>query len=400
MSKTRVKLWIDTESGNLYESFGSNTPAQPIVFLQGDSLNLELHLVRLSAGLTRLMEEVAFPTGCTVRLAIGKVSAAPTSGTYALTYGSTTITVSYAATAAQIQTAMNAMPDIVAAGGVLVSKSSNALVKIDFNSVGTNLPLSVNGSLLSPPTASRVVILQTGAALVSGSFLIKLKQSPVVFQNVWNDLDNPVLTVTELTANQAKRITIDPAPKAGTWSLTGTADIETKARAYGGVEDPVWWTENFSGRFGIEAIETDTNFAQYQYSVAKVDNYVWDFSLKSYGTPPVGYTMPFVALGDGLVGYKGKEAYVDLNTAEIEYLLDGAASASTNLEIEVESVGGNRWTVLQTTCTIKNDLIDQATFSPLSFDESDFVEAPIDGIFYGRKNAGWTPLTEIDGGSY
>jgi hypothetical protein len=64
-----------------------------------------------------------------------------------------------------------------------------------------------------------------------------------------------------------------------------------------------------------------------------------------------------------------------------------------------ESVGGNKWTVLQTSCTIKNDLIDQSTFSPLSFDEG-LPDAPSDGIFYGRKNGGWTALTEIDGGSY
>lgn len=388
MSKSRIKLWIDAESGQLYESFGSNTPAQPLVFLQGDALDMELHLVRLSSGFNRLMEEVPFPAGCTVRLAIGKVSAAPTSGTFALTYGTETTTISYAATAAQIQTALNAMTSITAAGGVLVSKTSNALIKVDFNQVGANLALSVNGNLLSPPTASRVVVLQTGSSSIKGSFLIKLKQSPVVFQNSWTDLEQPTLTVTELTANQAKRVSISPEPKAGTWSLTGTADIYTKAANNGNVIDPAWWDETYSGRFSINALETESGFAQYQYSVAKVDNYIWDFSLKSYGVPPVGYTMPFVALGDGLVGFKGKTAFVDLNTAEIEYLLDGAASATTNLEIEIESSTNKKWTVLQTTCTIKNDLIDQSTFSPLSFDEG-VTEAPYDGALYARKNGSW-----------
>jgi hypothetical protein len=346
------------------------------------------------------MEEVDFPANCTVRFAIGKVSTAPTSGTYALTYGSTTITIAFNATAVQIQTALNAIPTIAAAGGVLVSKTSNALVKIDFNNVGTCLPLTINGNLLSPPTAARVVVLKTGSATVTGSFLVKLKQSPVVYQSVWNDIEQPVLTVTTLAPNQAKRISISPEPKSGTWSLTGTADLETKANLALGVIDPVWWTENFSGRFSINAIDTDPGFAKLQYSVSKVDNYIWDFSLKSYGgTPPVGYTMPFIALGDGLVGFKGKEAYVDLNTAEIEYLLDGANQATTSLEIEVESADGNKWTVLQTSCTIKNDLIDQATFSPLSFEEG-LEEAPHDGVAYVRKNSGWTPLTEIDGGTF
>jgi hypothetical protein len=389
MSNSRIKLWIDAESGNLYETFGSNTPAQPLVFLQGDALNVELHLVRLSSGLNRLMEEVPFPDGCTVRLAVGKISAAPTAGTFDLTYGSDTITLSYAATAAQIQTALNALSSITAAGGVLVSKTSNALIKIDFNDPGVNLGMSVNGSLLSPPTASRLVILRAGSVSVNGSFLIKLKQSPVVFQNVWENIELPTLTVTVLAANQSKRVSISPEPKAGSWSLTGTEDLVFKTSAAGGVVDPDWWDENYSSRFSIYALETDTNFSRYQYSVTKVDNFVWDFSLKSGPeAPPIGYTMPFTATGDGLVGFKGKKAYVDLNTAEIEYILDGATSVSAPLEIEIEDLDGNKWTVLQTSCTIKNDLIDQSTFSPLSFDES-LSDAPVDGSLYARRDGAW-----------
>lgn len=390
MAKSRVKLWINAETGILYETFGSNTPAQPLVFLQGDALEMELHLVRLSSGLNRLMEEVAFPPNCIIRLAVGKVSTAPTSGTYTLTYGSDSITLAVAATAAQIQTAMNAMPSILAAGGVLVSKTSNALIKVDFNNVGANQTLSVDGDLLSPPTAVKVITLKTGSMTVAGSFLIKLKQSPVAFQGTWTDIEQPTLTVTELTANEAKRVSISPEPKSGTWALTGTADIYTKYVNNGYALDPDWWDETYSSRFSINAPDTDANFAQYQYSVTKVDNYIWDFSLKSFGgTPPVGYTMPFLAVGDGLVGYQGKKAYVDFNTAEIEYLLDGAASAATSFEVEIEDEDGNKWTVLQTSCTIKNDLIDQTNFTPLSFGQDGIPEAPSDGSLYARKNGDW-----------
>jgi hypothetical protein len=337
------------------------------------------------------MEEISFPPNCTIRLAVGKVSAAPTAGTYALTYGSDTITLSFSATAAQIQAALNAIPSIATAGGVLVSKTSNALIKIDFNEAGANQALSVDGDLLSPPTTVKVIVLKTGSSTIPGSFLIKLKQSPVAFQATWTDIEQPTLTVTELTANQSKRVSISPEPKAGTWSLTGTADIYTKYVNNQYVLDPAWWDETYSSRFSINALDTDANFAQYQYSVTKVDNYIWDFSVKSFGgTPPVGYTMPFLAVGDGLVGYGGKKAYVDFNTAEIEYLLDGAAQATTSFEIEVEDQDGNKWTVLQTSCTIKNDLIDQTNFSPLSFgSESGIPEAPADGSLYARKNGDW-----------
>ena len=112
---------------------------------------------------------------------------------------------------------------------------------------------------------------------------------------------------------------------------------------------------------------------------------------------PVDYVMPF-SVQSNFERFPSKIGVVSFNTAEVEYLLAGGTSATASLEIEVESPGGERWTILQTTCTIKNDLIDVESYSPLQF-TNPVYEAPVDGQQYVRKDGAWT-LLNIDGGTY
>ena len=364
MSKT-LKLWVDADTGFLYQSFNSSSSLSKIEFLQGDGVQVEVHMVKILNG---FMSEVDFPTGSVLRMAIGKIDASATSGTYTISYGGdTTAPILFSATEAQIQTALNALASITSAGGVTVAKFSNSLYKVSFNQVGVRTLFTIDGSLLTPPCSTRSVSLKAGSVTDKGEFLIKVKQSPVAFQNSFEDIDPPSITATVLMANQSKRVTISPEPKGGTWAITGTGDLQRKVQlSNDGLLDPAWWDENYTARVSVNAFSSDTQFTYLNYDVVKVDSYTWDFSLKSYATPPVGYTMPFTVSGSGLIGYSGKIGYLDLNTAEVEYLLNGASTVTTNLELELD-VDGNKKTLLQTTCTIKNDLIDQNNYSPISY---------------------------------
>ena len=401
MSSTRVKLWINGETGTLYSGWNTNSNANALLFTQGDAVDVEIHLVRFIAGTTSVMEELDIPAGSTIRLAIGKIDTAGTAGTYDFTYGTSTVAIGFADTAAVISTKINALIDIIADGGVAITKPSTTLVNVNFNTVGVKLPITIDASKMTPPTSSRVVELSPGTVSTKAAYVVKVKQSPVVYQDVWADLEAPTLTLTTLQANKGKRVTIAPEPKAGSWSMTGTADIYTKVQnndAGSEVNVPTYWTETTSKRLSVNAVGTD--FAEFQYSCSKVDAYTWDFYLKENYAIPAGYTMPLTATGDGLVAFGGKHAVISFNTAEVEYLLNGAASATAFLEIELQEVGGKKWTILQTTCVIKNDLIDQTSFSPLSYETQGVTDAPVDGIPYVRKNAAWVALTEIDGGTY
>jgi len=399
MATNTIKLWIDAQKGFLYSDWQSNSGARNLTFLQGDTVQIELHLVRMSNGLNGLMEEVSFPDACTVRFAVGKIDSSPTSGSYTITYGGNTATVLATDTASIIQTKLNALASITSAGGVACTQISPTMVQVDFLQVGSNTTFTLDASGCLPPSTSRVITMRAGNSTTKGSYILKVKQSPVAYQDVWTDSPMPMIGVQTLIANQSKRVSISPDPKSGSWTMLGTEDIQTQANANGGVVTSSMWSNNVTQIFASDALATDIGFTNFQYAVSKVDNYTWDFAIKSSGgSPPSGYTMPLSVAGSGLLGWKSKVAYVSFNTAEIEYLLNGAGSVATNLEIQVSDGAGNNWTVLQTQCVINNDLIDASGFDALSFHES-VPEAPVDGNQYTRTNATWTQLS-IDGGTY
>lgn len=402
MASNRIKLWINAESGALYDGWQSNSRGDTPVFTQGDNVEVELHFVEWTIGSSKTMYEVDMPVGSIIRMAIGRVDSAPTSGSFTIDYDGDTATIPLGATATAIQTALNALPSIIVAGGVTVTKASSSLIRVLFNAAGVRYTPIVDGTNLSPPCATKVVTLVNGSSTVKASYVLKVKQAPVVYNDTWVGLETPSISLTTLIADRGKRISIYPEPRAGSWSLTGTANVAAKVSQLTTVptqtELNAFWAENISKRISVFAPETD--FSDFQYDVKKVDSYTWDFGLKEDYVPPAGFAMPMSISGAGLTGFIGKTATINFNTAEVEYFLDGEASAVATLEIEVELLSGAKLTVLQTPCTIKNDLIDQNAFYPISYNSSGIAEAPVDGIPYVRKNASWVALTEIDGGTY
>jgi len=411
MSNTRLVLWIEPSENQLYADWQVNNFAEAPVFKQGDDVEVELHLVRRLASQFGIMEEIPFPAGCNIRLAIGQQDKSPTAGTFTVAYDGEVATLNYNSTALEVQTALNSLSTITAAGGVVVSKVNTVTYKVDFNTAGENEALLVNTSALVPPSANKLVTLRAGSLSLSGSYLIKVYRSPCVWQDTWTDLDTPQAVITELTPNRVKRVTISPRPKGGSWLLTSTANITPKVLDAGDEDDlATYWSESITHSFSPTAKDSSFLYGQdesvssnaigksrYQATASLVDAYTWDFQLRDDYDIPVGYAFPFTVDDGGLIGFNGKTASLNLNTVEIDYLLNGASSTTAVIEIELD-VGGKKWTVLQRTCTIINDLIDQETFSPISYQNA-VQEAPIDGKQYVRRDGNWYEL-EIDGGTF
>lgn len=411
MANSNIKLWVGVNDGLLYKEYGTNTPADTLVFIQGDTVAIDLHLVGKVGQNFSGMEEVPFPAGSILRMAIGLVDEAPTAGSYQITYDGDTATMAFDATASQIQAALNALPSIVASGGVSVSSIANTIIQVNFLTPGVNSAFLLDATALAPTSSTKVVTLRAGSVSVAGAYLFKIRQSPVVWEDTWTDIPAPTVSVTELIANRTKRLTIDPPPKTGTLSITGTDVIYPKVYTDGNESNlSDYWDANLTWRFSVDAPEEDFYYANatdvpaayrgqpyFQYDVNKVSEYTWDFTLKTNYTVPSGYAMPLSATSDGLVGYSGKTAVVSFDTAELEYLMNGEATVQALLEIELET-GSAKRTLVQTIVTIRNNIIDQPSFSPITF-ESPVTEAPVDGNQYVRTNGGWTQI-QIDGGTY
>jgi hypothetical protein len=395
MSTQYTPIWIDPFLNKVYAGWQNSQDAGQFVFKQGDKQQIELFL--LKQAILGGQEVLAFPDGCTIRLAIGKIDTRAIDGTMRVTFdGDTTTALAFNATDIQIAAALNALPSVISAGGVTVDTISATTFQVSFVSVGSRPPLAIDASGLVPTCGYKFIEARTGSPTTKAVYIVKVFQSVSAFQNTWEDSPEPAITVDVLATNRTKRVTISPVPLSGSWSLTTTPDIETLVEAAGNETSvPTYWTQTKTERVSAfeEAFKYDGSDI-WQMTVLRNDICSWDFSVKTNYAIPVGYTMPFTVSGN-FIKFPSKVGTIDLNTLEIEYLLNGASSASAVLEIEVERSTGEKWTVLQIPCTIVNDLIDQSSYSvsPL---ETLVTEAPSDGLQYARKNGDWVSV-ELDG---
>ena len=399
MATQNIPLWIDPFENRLYAGITSTQSAPTPLFKQGDEVNLELFLLKRS--LTSGFEVVNFPEDCTIRVAIGKIDALPTGGSLSITYGAnTTGAIAYNATASAIQTALNTLASVTSAGGVTVTLVSNSMFQVAFNSVGVRSGFTADSAGLVPTSSVKIIELRAGTASLTALYLFKVKQSAAVFQNSWDDSPAPSITVTTLVANQSKRVTIDPTPLSGTWTLTTTQNIAPKIEADGDLDNlPTYWGQAIPYRwvaFATAFKDYGTGEDVYHMDVVQTGLTSWDFTVKQDYEIPEDYTMPMTASGN-FTKFPSKVGTLNFNTVEVEYLLAGANTATAVFEIEIEKSNGERWTALQTNCTIVNDLIDQVDFDPMTFDAC-VTEAPVDGTPYLRKDGAW--VSSIDGGTY
>lgn len=397
MANQYKPLWIDPFENILYAGWQNTQSAPSLVFKQGDKIDIELFLVKRGIS-SSSQEEVEFPAGSTIRFAVGKLDTPPTGGTLVISYeGEQTGNIAYNASASAIQTALNAVPTIASAGGVTVTLVSQTIFRIAFNTVGARSTPLLDTTGLTPTSSGRVITARVGTSTVSAIYIFRVNQSVAVFQNNWVDSQQPTITATTLVANQTKRVTISPIPLSGTWTLSTTPSIARLVEDAGDEDDvPTYWTQTVSSRLGAftSSFLGEDGRPIWNMSVIQIGSTSWDFTVRNDYDVPVGYTMPFTVDGN-FTKFPSKVSTVNFDTVEVEYLLDGAESVTASLEIEVESPSGDKWTVLQTSCTIVNDLIDQATYSPLVL-ETPLQDAPSDGSLYARQDGAWVSFTEED----
>jgi hypothetical protein len=387
-----------------------------------------------------VFQEVDFPADASLKLAIGLRDTAPNTGSYTITYGSDTATFLAGASAGAVQTALNLLPSIIAAGLVDVISLSSVMMQVKFRTVGVNATMTLATEALFPSSYGKAIAIRAGDATHRGSYFVKVAQSPVVYQADWDNIESvePVTATIKTIGPGYKRIEFNPIPTIGTWSITTTPNVWRGWRMQpnfglaGQLTPAQIWSTTTS--LVVPAVSVDSDFeyladaadvtalklySTSDYFQPKIElvsdgiyDVIWGYypdwlppdpayyaTVASYTATPLGYNYPLTVNASGLKPRKGFTASLNLNSVEVEYLLSGASETMASLEIEV-TTSGKKQTLLQTECTIKNDMIDGYAYSPIELDVATIPDAPSDGVFYGRKDGGWTPLTEIDGGSY
>src|SRR5688572_20384453 len=116
-------LWIDSVTRRLVSGFNSSLQAETPVFVQGDQADVEIHLLRPTGNLGAIYADIDLAEAG-VRLAIGRIEARSTSGSFRLGSGEDiTPPQPFNSSADGLQSALNTLPSITGIGGVSVQGS-------------------------------------------------------------------------------------------------------------------------------------------------------------------------------------------------------------------------------------------------------------------------------------
>lgn len=361
-----LKLFVDFAGNQLLTGVNANPNGYLPRFVLGDSLTVDLHLVELTG-------DTAFPAveistddlagaSSSATLALGSLETVPTSGTFSLTYGAnTTSPIPYNATAAQVSTALNALASVVSAGGVAVSQVGEGY-RIAFNTNGVRTAFASTTSALVPKSSAIVVESTVGSVSSPSVQVVRLRVNPVALVNSWSAVPAASATLANVRTwdgiTSTVRLTIAEAV-GGSFSLGFT-----KAGPSTVYSAPLL-AYNLTASDLLNALQAWGDFsAAGAVSVRQIGASVFDITSTvppEAGSPVDGWAVD----GSGLSSSVGLRGTLSLATVEAETTLDGANSVSLTLEVQVSAAGGAARTVLQTTASLLEDLIEGATCVPL-----------------------------------
>lgn len=358
MANPYLILWCDASSNKLYSGWQQNSQAPTPILKQGDEVGVELHWVKKTQ-LVGSMSEIQFPPSATINLAVGRLDAIPTSGTFKLTYGAnTTGDLAFDISAADLQTALNTLASITAEGGVTVTKSGNQF-KILWNDAGEyTTELVTNTDSLYPTSSASVVNSRAGTVSVSRIILFKIHQSAIAATSTFTAVETPSISISNVFAT-TWRLEISPNPKEGVFSITLTegANTYTTVSISAGADS----TEMASALNNIDIVGTGT------FSVIKSGDYTWDITAPQ--------SIDNITADSGLVGFSAMYGVLNMNTAQVEEFLAGSTNAEAYIEVQVD-VAGEVQTIIQTKVNVLNDLIDSSSFSIVPLPEY----MPVDSV--------------------
>jgi len=477
MATRELSLFADLDEGRLVTGFLSTLQATLPRFVFGDSIPISFRPL-IGNGNNALPWIEVDLTGKTVRIAIGNPAGAASSGTFTLSYdGGTTTAIAYNADGAAIQTALNALASITAAGGVIVTRASTTgAFRIVFNEVGVRTAITASTESLYPSSGAEIRVTVEGGVSAREIVVARLEALPAAYAELTEEF--PVAAseivesregITGVTATYAacvmafggsivdgdefeigdETFVFRAAPATDNEVLVGASDAENLANSQAKIDSHpavsvtteardatsiylLAKTLGTSGNSIAVSGETGVSFTDeiaapvaslygaVDFVAALGAIYSLEFTVLPYSgfytleinggqtlgipwdadastlqaalelAPSIGsgkvlvsgefplFTINFdSSLGEisdmeidmtGLVVPKGRSGFLDTNTGAMIELLNGSAQATAKLEVELYDIGdATTWTVLQTDCTVIDDVIGNSPSTTPAF---------------------------------
>lgn len=371
---TTHRLFIDVKAGLAYPTFSSTSPVSNPSFFLGDLPKLEIFFIEQTGLGAYPRQEVTGLGTPGIKVALGEIDASPTSGHFTLSFGGNTSAVlDYNVTAAKMDTELNKLASITAAGGVTVAKVGDNYA-IKFMANGNRGLFTGDPSNLIPLSTVGISVLQEGDVSRPEIILVHLQQTVAALATSFSAIAASSATVSTLSAwngsRAVYRVAISPDPKGGTFSLGFNAvsgvDVSSPSIAVGATALEV---QNALDRDALAGKVTVQQVGAYAYDIAVTVE------------PDTG---GLSANSAGLLSFSGFTGNLDLNTPNAISYLDGAESVETTLEVEIAD-GDAKQTVLQIPCILRSAVIDEASVQPLVLDTY-LSQATADGRYLRQAN--------------
>lgn len=404
----------DASKSGIYSSFDARLPASLPLFIRNDGVPVTLRFVQPSVTTSRPWDDVDL-SSYAVALALGEFDVTPTSGTFILkagpsslcttnssttvtvtgstagivngmnvsgpgilpnttvTISGSTVTLSQAATAsasgvllffynptsdlaynisaADMATALNLLGPIIAAGGVTVQLLATGAYLISFVSAGVRTLIQSDATGLNPAASAPISQVVAGTTLNIEEQLLQLVVNPYALTESWTPLPAAAAIVTTVAV--------------GSGSARNVQSIDL---------DPAPYDGNFqitTDLLTTGAIPSDATAAQVQtalnangatYTVTGNASGPWTITAGVNGTK-AAYTVN----ASNLLVPVGLSGVLKLNTlAMAQRFISalGAPNISLKFECQVTPGGGDPDTVLQLTSQVNKDVINFGNIAP------------------------------------
>jgi len=351
-----LDIFIDVTNGNLVAAGSARNGILPTL-TRNDSYNLRVRLQgRDSSGLLRDLDT----TGSSIKLGIGGIDDAPTSGAFKLSInGVTSNAITYSTDEATV------------AGYIYTAVSNNVATVTTYGNepdayiltaTQPNTAMSFGGSsfTLFPTSSVLVSTRRFPASSIAAQQVVRLARNPAVYSDAF--VASPTSGIVSLTKvqdgsstkNQTWNLAIGSDAEGGSvvlnYGTNSTTAIPVGASAVSFAEALTSITAISSGNVSVD---TGNNAGNYSIS------FVRDLGLTN--APTLALTLD----ASGVIFGSFLQTTVTMATAELDELFAEAGEDTISPKLEVElTQNGTPKTVLQTDVTIRRDLITSGSAIP------------------------------------
>jgi len=189
-----INLYVNTEPQSISKAIvqGTTQPQAPIPvreFVQGAEQTINLYLIDPDGS----YDSRSGTGGVGVKVSIAARNAQPTQGTFTLTDGTaTTSAITYNASAATVEAALNALNSNTGPSGDLVDvvKKGDGCYVVTYRTVGAVATLAGTSVDLSPESSIVGAESIAGDATTREQQVIELTAQPLIFQDTWAQITN------------------------------------------------------------------------------------------------------------------------------------------------------------------------------------------------------------------